>query len=134
MNRIIKRLTKQADALPYNTGNPPLTNTNLEDNLNQNDSDQLDPQIVYEITQLLDRVKNSANSLKDIYYALFDQLNGLYQSFPSIYKQLQMTVKLPTNQDAMNIVSFSNSLNQSLDKFKDPIYLKSYISNSSETL
>ena len=120
-----KNLIKQADNIPAEDS---IFNNNLSNN------EEVDQQTIYEINQILDKVKNSANSLKDIYYALFDQLNGLYQSYPSIYKQLQMTVKLPTNQDAMNIVSFSNSLNQSLDKFKDPIYLKSYISNSSETL
>ena len=125
INRMNKNLIKQADNI--STGDN-IFNNNLSNN------EEVDQQTVYEINQILDKVKNSANSLKDIYYALFDQLNGLYQSYPSIYKQLQMTVKLPTNQDAMNIVSFSNSLNQSLDKFKDPIYLKSYISNSSETL
>lgn len=133
MNRIINRMNKnfikQADA-----DNIPVGDSIFNNSSNDNNNEDVDQQTVYEINQLLDKVKNSANSLKDIYYALFDQLNGLYQSYPSIYKQLQMTVKLPTNQDAMNIVSFSNSLNQSLDKFKDPIYLKSYISNSSETL
>ena len=124
-----KNLIKQADA-----DNIPVGDSIFNNSSNDNNNKEVDQQTVYEINQLLDKVKNSANSLKDIYYALFDQLNGLYQSYPSIYKQLQMTVKLPTNQDAMNIVSFSNSLNQSLDKFKDPIYLKSYISNSSETL
>ena len=125
INRMNKNLIKQADNIPAEDS---IFNNNLSNN------EEVDQQTIYEINQILDKVKNSANSLKDIYYALFDQLNGLYQSYPSIYKQLQMTVKLPTNQDAMNIVSFSNSLNQSLDKFKDPIYLKSYISNSSETL
>lgn len=129
INRMNKNLIKQADA-----DNIPVGDSIFNNSSNDNNNEEVDQQTVYEINQLLDKVKNSANSLKDIYYALFDQLNGLYQSYPSIYKQLQMTVKLPTNQDAMNIVSFSNSLNQSLDKFKDPIYLKSYISNSSETL
>jgi len=129
INRMNKNLIKQADA-----DNIPVGDSIFNNSSNNNNNEEVDQQTVYEINQLLDKVKNSANSLKDIYYALFDQLNGLYQSYPSIYKQLQMTVKLPTNQDAMNIVSFSNSLNQSLDKFKDPIYLKSYISNSSETL
>lgn len=129
INRMNKNLTKQADA-----DNIPVGDSIFNNSSNDNNNEEVDQQTVYEINQLLDKVKNSANSLKDIYYALFDQLNGLYQSYPSIYKQLQMTVKLPTNQDAMEIVSFSNSLNQSLDKFKDPIYLKSYISNSSETL
>ena len=129
INRMNKNLIKQADA-----DNIPVGDSIFNNSSNDNNNKEVDQQTVYEINQLLDKVKNSANSLKDIYYALFDQLNGLYQSYPSIYKQLQMTVKLPTNQDAMNIVSFSNSLNQSLDKFKDPIYLKSYISNSSETL
>ena len=45
-----------------------------------------------------------------------------------------MTVKLPTNNDAMNIVALNNDLMQALERFKDPVYLNSYISNSSETL
>ena len=65
---------------------------------------------------------------------MFDNLNALFATYPSLYKQLQMTVKLPTNNDAMNIVALNNDLMQALERFKDPVYLNSYISNSSETL
>ena len=45
-----------------------------------------------------------------------------------------MTVKLPTNQDAMSVVTMNNDLTQALERFKDPVYLNSFISNSSETI
>lgn len=140
-NRILKRV---ADALPYNTGNPlpmgisPSSSQPINNFDNNQQSSMLnqpaDPKIVNEVTRLFERIKGSANGLKDMYYTLFDNLNALFATYPSLYKQLQMTVKLPTNNDAMNIVALNNDLMQALERFKDPVYLNSYISNSSETL
>ena len=139
-NRILKRV---ADTLPYNTGHPlPMgISSSSSQPINNFDNQQssmlnqpADPKIVNEVTRLFERIKGSANGLKDMYYALFDNLNALFATYPSLYKQLQMTVKLPTNNDAMNIVALNNDLMQALERFKDPVYLNSYISNSSETL
>lgn len=134
MNKDLKRLCRQADLQnqvdPFSTIEKKQL-TELSENTN---TTQISKDTVTEINQLLNRIKELSNNLKDIYYVLFDNLNSLYQTYPSIYKQLQMTVKLPQNQDAMNIVQLNTSLAQALNKFKDPIYLQSYISNSSETL
>lgn len=141
MNRILKRLADnlQEQANPYANFNE-TSQVNAQQSVNQQDKpftgplDQIDPKIVKEVNQLLDRIKESSNNLKDIYYALFDNLNALFAAYPSIYQQLQMTVKLPTNNDAMNTVTFNNDLTIALNKFKDPIYLASYLKNSSETI
>ena len=102
-----------------------------EENTSQANNQQ---QSINEINNLLLRVKEASNNLKDIYYALFDNLTALYQTYPSVYQQLQKIVKLPSNQDAINITTFNNDLTQALERFKDINYLKSFIQNSSETL
>lgn len=150
-NRIITRIAATmhtADALPYNTGHPVPIQLNLQQNMDQQNNltqpnpftddnalnQPANPAVVAEVSKILDRIKSASNSLKDIYYVLFDNLNGLYAVFPTIFKQLQMTVKLPTNQDAMSVVTMNNDLTQALERFKDPVYLNSFISNSSETI
>ena len=97
-------------------------------------NDNIDPVIEKELNQLLSKIRESSVALKDIYYSLFDNLNALYDSYPSVYKTLQTVVKLPTNEDAMNTVSFNNDLNQALERFKDRAYLASHIGNQSETI
>ena len=135
MNRILHRLAQndtenvselQNQINPYKVFD--------EDKKQISQANQIDPKIKKEVTQLLDRIQESSNNLKDIYYALFDNLNALFSAYPSIYQQLQMTVKLPSNRDAMNTVTFNNDLTVALNKFKNPEYLASYLKNSSETL
>lgn len=158
-NRILQRLAadlqEQNNAFSQNTNSnkSDASKTNLDDDLYKNDPyknfsdtsnrqqnpfagalEEIDPNTVKEVKQLLARIRESSNNLKDIYYALFDNLNALFSAYPSIYQQLQMTVKLPTNNDAMNTVQFNNDLTIALNKFKDPVYLASYLKNSSDTI
>ena len=135
MNRILHRLAQN------DTGNVSELQNQInpykvfdEDKKQISQANQIDPKIRKEVMQLLDRIQESSNNLKDIYYALFDNLNALFSAYPSIYQQLQMTVKLPSNRDAMNTVTFNNDLTVALNKFKNPEYLASYLKNSSETL
>lgn len=140
-NRILQRLAtelKDQGNSFSDLSDDPYKNFNLSNTEQANPFveplEQIDPQIVKEVKQLLERIKESSNNLKDIYYALFDNLNALFSAYPSIYQQLQMTVKLPTNNDAMNTVQFNNDLTIALNKFKDPIYLASYLKNKSDTI
>ena len=71
-----KNLIKQADA-----DNIPVGDSIFNNSSNDNNNKEVDQQTVYEINQLLDKVKNSANSLKDIYYALFDQFQYFYYHY-----------------------------------------------------
>ena len=84
-------------------------------------------EVINNAITLLDRIDESSNSLKDIYYSLYDNLNAIYESYPDLYKQMQMVIKLPTNDDAVNIVKFNDDLHQVINHFKDPQYLSSYI-------
>lgn len=97
-------------------------------------SKHADEDVKSEAKQLLSRIEQSSNDLKDIYYTLFNNLSALYTSYPSIYQQLEMIVKLPKNEDAMEIVAFNNDLSNAISHFKDDTYLSSYVSNSSETI
>lgn len=79
------------------------------------------------VNKLLDRIDKASTDLKDTYYALFDNLNALYESYPNLYKQLEMVVKLPNNEDAKDIVQMDSDLTRMLENLKDEQYLESYI-------
>lgn len=135
MNRILHRLAQNDTENVSELQNQINPYKVFDENKKQiSQTNQIDPKIKKEVMQLLDRIQESSNNLKDIYYALFDNLNALFSAYPSIYQQLQMTVKLPSNRDAMNTVTFNNDLTVALNKFKNPEYLASYLKNSSETL
>ena len=76
---------------------------------------------------ILDRIQKASHDLKDIYYVLFDNLNALFGSYPELYKQINMVVKLPTNEDAIAITNFNNDLTNILKHFKDEQYLSEYV-------
>ena len=80
-----------------------------------------------EVKKMLDRVDAASTDLKNTYYALFENLNALHNSYPDLYKQLEMVVKLPTNEDAKDIVKFDEDLTRLLNNLKDDSYLESYI-------
>lgn len=82
---------------------------------------------VNDAKKLLDRVSVASNDLKDMYYVLFDNLNALFESYPNLYKQVEMVVKLPSNDDAKGIVQFNQDLQRILDNLQDEQYLESYI-------
>lgn len=135
MNRILHRLAQNDTENVSELQNQINPYKVFDENKKQiSQTNQIDSKIKKEVMQLLDRIQESSNNLKDIYYALFDNLNALFSAYPSIYQQLQMTVKLPSNRDAMNTVTFNNDLTVALNKFKNPEYLASYLKNSSETL
>jgi archaellum component FlaC len=82
---------------------------------------------VEEASKVLNRIDEAAEELKDIYYVMFDNLNALYESYPSLYKKIDMTVNLPENEDAMEITSLVSDLQDIMSNFNDKEYLKSYI-------
>ena len=80
-----------------------------------------------DVKKLLARVDKASDDLRDVYYILFENLKELYVNYPDLYKQIDMTVKLPTNDDAKNNVDFNNNLHEILEHFKDDVYLNGYI-------
>ena len=81
---------------------------------------------------ILDRIQKASHDLKDIYYVLFDNLNALFGSYPELYKQINMVVKLPMNEDAIATTNFDNNLNDILEHFKDEQYLSEYVDKKNE--
>ena len=81
------------------------------------------------LDDILDKIETAADNLKDIYYVLFDNLNAIYDSYPEIYEQLQMIIKLPTNDDAEEIVAFNNDIKSALSHFRNKSYVNSYLEN-----
>ena len=81
---------------------------------------------------ILERIQKASNDLKDIYYILFDNLNILFGSYPELYKQINMVVKLPENNDAISIANFDKSLTDLLEHFKDEQYLSEFVDKKIE--
>jgi len=82
---------------------------------------------------LLQRIDEASQDLKDIYYVLFDNLNALFQSYPDLYKQIQMVVALPENEDAAEVVQFHKDLHNILEHLKDEQYLQGYLNPNKPT-
>jgi hypothetical protein len=82
---------------------------------------------ISDVQKLLKRIDNATHNLKDIYYVLFDNLNALFDAYPNLYKEMQMLVKLPTNDDAKDVMQFYKDLHDVLDHLSDKQYLESYI-------
>jgi len=76
---------------------------------------------------ILDRIQNSTNDLKNYYYALFDNLNALFKTYPSLYKELEKTIKFPKEEDAQNIVEFYNQIQTQIEHYKNDEYLSAII-------
>lgn len=82
---------------------------------------------VGEAKKILDRIDKSSEDLRNNYYVLFDNLNALYESYPDLYKKIEMTVKLPKNEDAHGVVKFYKDLHDILEYFSDNDYLSEYV-------
>lgn len=128
----MKRLCKQADINQPEISNQeniiPTKDIAPANNRHTNNvPDEQNSQSVEDAQTILNRIDEASDNLKDVYYALFDNLNALFEAYPNLYKQMQMVIKLPTNDDATNVVKFHDGLHQVLEHFKDPLYLETYI-------
>lgn len=75
-------------------------------------------------------IKQSADTLLEVYTRLYEDLNKLYDNHPKLYEKLQQTVELPSNEDAMGISQFCASLDQEMAYLKDDEYLKAVLSDN----
>lgn len=80
-----------------------------------------------DVQKMLKRIDESSEQLKDSYYVLFDNLNVLFENYPELYKQIEMVVKLPSNDDAKAVVQLNNGLTDLVAHFEDDGYLDNYI-------
>ena len=64
-------------------------------------------------------VRKNATDLLNNYKQLFENLTVLYNEYPMLYQEIQRVVKLPTNEDAQNVVCFYEDLLQELELLKD---------------
>lgn len=76
---------------------------------------------------LLDRISKASENLSNNYFGLFDNLNTLYENYPNLYKQLEMVVDLPSNEDAKNIVQLKKDIERIMNNLDDESYLNSYL-------
>lgn len=86
-----------------------------------------DSKKIEDIKILLDRISNASDELKTAYFCLFDNLNALYDAYPNLYKQFEMVVKLPNNEDAKDIVQLNQDIDRIMNNLSDEEYLKTYL-------
>jgi len=77
--------------------------------------------------KLLQRVESGVELLRDTYYILFDNLNALYEKYPMLYKKLEMSIKLPKNEDAKNVAELYDNFEEVKRFLFDREYLNEYI-------
>jgi hypothetical protein len=125
----MKRLIRRADDNTNPTQQPAQqpTQDSVQDKPVQDKPDNEIKKDMSAVKTLLGRIDEASSNLKDVYYALFDNLNALYESYPDLYQEIEMTVKLPKNEDALNVVQFDNDLHGILEHFQDEQYLSSYV-------
>lgn len=73
------------------------------------------------------KINKLSDDMNKIYFELFTELNNLYDQYPNVYKEIEKTVKLPTNDDASDVTEFNSNLKQELEYFNDDKFLKSVI-------
>lgn len=80
--------------------------------------------------KILEIINNSDKVLQD-YLELYKDLNDLYNDYPNVYEEIQRVVKLPTNDDAVNVTQFNKDLKTELQYLNDENFLQSVLRENS---
>ncbi len=76
---------------------------------------------------LLDRIDNSVDDIKDAYYSLLDNLNAINNAYPNLYTELTQLIKLPNESNIKEVVQLKSDMDDAVKYLKDPDFLKGVI-------
>ena len=80
------------------------------------------------IDELLNKVKNSCQNIKDNYYVLLDNLNAIYIDYPNIYNEIKQIVKLPNDNNIKDVANMEKNMSDIIEKYlSNKDYLQSVI-------
>jgi len=97
-----------------------LIANNIKDNLQKNEN-------IDEIIDILNKINNSIEPIKDSYYTMINNLNALNTNFPNIYNQLKYMCKLPDNNDINDINTLEQDIHNAFDKLSNKDFLKNFV-------
>ena len=72
-------------------------------------------------------IHDASDKLLEVYMDLYTALNQLYADYPSVYAELQRTVRLPTNDDADDVTALNHDLHNVLVMLADDAFLKTVL-------
>lgn len=75
------------------------------------------------IVNILNRIQQSGNDIRDAYYILLDNLNALYKDYPGVYNELKVMVKLPDKKQVENIAQLELDIEKAIQYLSDPNFL-----------
>ena len=127
----MNRLVKKADSAE-NLINTPANETIQPDTqgVDQNtqevnkDNKNNDSKIAID---LLERINNSVDDIRDTYYSLLDNLNAINESYPNLYNELKQIVKLPDEVEIKEIVEMQQDVKDAVAYLQDPNFLNGII-------
>ena len=137
MNRL--KLMRQADSAEDVVNTPgqtteqeqtteQLTEQNVDQEQSEEQSEEKPDEKELQIAvDLLKRVGNSANDIKDAYYSLLDNLNALNSSYQNVYNEFKQIVKLPEQKDITDVVQFQKDIEDAVKYLSDPNFLNGFM-------
>ena len=90
---------------------------------------EVDEETIKNAIDLLERINNSTDNIKDAYYLLLDNLNAINSSYPNLYKELEQLIKLPNESDIREVVRLKDDMNDAIKYLENVDFLKGIIKN-----
>jgi vacuolar-type H+-ATPase subunit E/Vma4 len=128
LSRLIRRADSAESLINTPAGKSKETNQNV-DNTNKTDNKDTqqnngDNKIAID---LLERINNSVDDIRDTYYSLLDNLNAVNESYPNLYNELKQLVKLPDEVEVREIVEMQEDVKNAVKYLQDPNFLDGII-------
>lgn len=98
-----------------------LQNVNNENEKNE-DNDNLKS-----VNEILQRILKVSDDTRNDLYALFENLSAIYKNYPELYKEIEMLVKIPKEDDIRDLIKFCDSTQDLNNFFSDTEYIKQFI-------
>lgn len=129
MNRLIRNADSAEDAIntPGQATNQVNTQTDNQTDNTVEKQDTPDNKELQIAIDLLKRVGNSANDIKDAYYSLLDNLNALNSNYQNVYTEFKQLVKLPDQKEIEEIVQLQKDTQDAVKYLAEPDFLKGFM-------
>lgn len=86
------------------------------------------------VNDILDKIDNQLDVIKDDYIILLNQLNSLYKNYEDIYTQINQVVKLPNSNDMENLAMMISDFKEIKEHFNDENYVEEYTDKINDNL
>lgn len=76
---------------------------------------------------ILNRILQSGEDIKDAYYSLLDNLNALNRDYQGIYNEFKMMVKLPDKKEVNNVAQLQLDISEAVKYLSDPNFIENFL-------